>query len=61
MGSLEGVGRKAEGGTDDDSRFVRQFGATPLYVASQEGHLEVVAALLAQGADVEAKTNVRTS
>jgi hypothetical protein len=40
---------------------VRQNGATPLLIASQKGHEEVVAALLAQGADVEAKTNVRTT
>ena len=40
---------------------MRQIGATSLYVASQEGHVEVVGALLAKGADVEAKTNVRAS
>jgi hypothetical protein len=40
---------------------LRQIGATSLYVASQEGHVEVVGALLAKGADVEAKTNVRAS
>ena len=38
-----------------------QDGLTPLHIASVEGHAEVVAALLAKGADVEAKTNVRTS
>jgi hypothetical protein len=32
-----------------------------LYIASHEGHVEVVAALLAKGADVETKTNVRSS
>jgi hypothetical protein len=32
-----------------------------LYIASHEGHVEVVAALLAKGADVEAKDNARSS
>ena len=35
-----------------------QDGWSPLHRASQGGHLEVVEALLAKGADVEAKTNV---
>jgi hypothetical protein len=33
----------------------------PLYIASKKGHVQVVGALLAKGADVEAKTNVRAS
>jgi ankyrin repeat protein len=33
----------------------------PLCIASYKGHVEVVEALLAKGADVEAKTNVRAS
>jgi ankyrin repeat protein len=37
---------------------VRQDGWTPLCIASQEGHLEIVRALLAKGADVEAKNKV---
>jgi hypothetical protein len=35
-----------------------QDGWTPLHRASQGGHLEVVGALLARGADVQAKKNV---
>jgi ankyrin repeat protein len=40
---------------------VRQDGATPLFIASENGQVEVVGVLLAKGADVEAKTNVRAS
>ena len=35
-----------------------QNGWPPLYAASLNGHLEVVGALLARGADVEAKDDV---
>jgi ankyrin repeat protein len=35
-----------------------QDGWTPLYAASSNGHAEAVEALLAKGADVEAKDNV---
>jgi hypothetical protein len=37
---------------------VLQNGWTPLYNASSKGHAGVVGALLAKGADVEAKDNV---
>jgi ankyrin repeat protein len=43
------------------SVFARQDGWTPLLLASQEGQVAVIGALLAKGADVEAKTNVRSS
>jgi ankyrin repeat protein len=35
-----------------------QNGRTPLYAACSNGHSEVVGALLAKGADVEAKADV---
>jgi hypothetical protein len=35
-----------------------QDGWTPLIAASSSGHAEVIGALLAKGADVEAKDNV---
>jgi ankyrin repeat protein len=35
-----------------------QDGRTPLYAAVYKGHAEVVGALLAKGADVEAKADV---
>jgi ankyrin repeat protein len=36
-----------------------QNGWTPLYSASYKGHAKVVGALLAKGADMEAKADVR--
>jgi ankyrin repeat protein len=40
------------------ARPAPQNGETPLFIASFNGHAEVVRALLAKGADVLAKTNV---
>ena len=36
----------------------KSFGVTSLYVASQEGHLDVVRELLARGTNVNAATNI---
>ena len=36
-----------------------QDGRTPLFIATQEGHLEVAQVLLAAGANTEAKDKVR--
>ena len=36
-----------------------QNGATPLYVAAQKGHVQVVEALVQAGADKDAPTKVR--
>ena len=38
-----------------------QDGATPLFIASQKGHLETVKALIERRADVEAKRNVSSA
>ena len=37
-----------------------QNGCTPLYLASQKGHIKVVHALIAEGASVNKPDNVRT-
>ncbi len=42
-----------------DSLFSLQDGTTPLFIASQRGHLEVVDRLIAARADVEARKTVR--
>ena len=36
----------------------RQRGDTALFIATQQGHVEVVRLLLDRGADIDAKTNV---
>ena len=44
-----------------DARELQHFlqaGQTPLFAASSNGHLEVVGALLAKGADVQAKVQL---
>ncbi len=38
---------------------MQQNGATPLYIAAQEGHTESITLLLQGGAAVDAKTEVR--
>ena len=38
---------------------MQQDGATPLYIAAQEGHTESITALLQGGAAVDAKREVR--
>jgi ankyrin repeat protein len=48
----------AETGADGDALNAPQDGWTPLYTASYLGNAEVVRALLANGADVEAKADV---
>ena len=40
-------------------RITRQNGASPVYIASQNGHVEVVRVLIAAGADVKACREVR--
>jgi hypothetical protein len=52
------AGRMAEAGGDRDVLSAPQDGWSPLHTASGNGHLAVVEALLAKGADVEAKDNV---
>ena len=36
-----------------------QTGATPVYIASQEGHSDTVATLIRNGADIKQPRNVR--
>jgi ankyrin repeat protein len=50
--------RVAEAGADGDALNAPQNGWTPLHAASSHDHAEVVRALLATGADVEAKDEV---
>jgi hypothetical protein len=58
VGRLKGFGKMAEERRWPRCEPVLQVGYTPLHFASVHGHLDVVEALLAKGADVEAKDNV---
>ena len=44
-----------EQGADIDK--ARNDGATPLFIASQNGHVDVVSVLLEQGADIDKARN----
>jgi hypothetical protein len=55
IGAEKWIGRRIREGV---SCAAPQDGATPLLLASQNGHLEVVEALLAEGADMDAKEEV---
>ena len=41
-----------------DSKFVAQYGATPLYLSAHNGHARVCVLLLEKGANVEAADKV---
>ena len=58
-GDLEEVRFELDKWPPKDPSLRDEAGATPLVLASNEGHLEVACCLLHVGVDVDAKTNVR--
>ena len=54
-GDLEGVQAELDNGVDVDEKD-DLWGRTPLHIAAEEGHKEIAELLIAEGADVNAKS-----